>query len=55
MRDNNQESEDKKIIKEDLQKSITHERPKPTSTTPTSRPSDKQETQDQQNNTTSND
>ena len=55
MCDNNQKSKDKKIIKEDFQKSITHERPKPENTVPTSRPSDQQETQNQQKSTTSND
>lgn len=55
MSDNNQKSKDKKIIKEDFQKSITHERPKPENTAPTSRPSDQQEIQNQQKITTSND
>lgn len=55
MSNNNQKLKDEKIIKEDFQKSLTHERPKPENTAPTSRPSDQQETQNQQNSTTSND
>lgn len=55
MSNNNQKSEEKRIIKEDFQKSLTHERPEPNTTAPTDRPSDQQETQNQQQNTTSSD
>jgi hypothetical protein len=50
MSNNNQKSGGKIIIQDDFQKSITHERPEPQSAAPTSRSSNQQEIQtDNQN------
>ena len=52
---NDQKSEKKRIIKEDFNKSLTHERQEPNTTAPTTRPTQQQESENQQQDTTSKD